>query len=116
MKSLSSLKILQVSLHFHSRSKRYPQCILAILKGFTVCVSRESISTLSMKIHAYGGANLVPTALPEICCLTFESNSKKLFLSTNSAVSNKSVDGTFLFDLSSDFSYSALSTSPQHPL
>ena len=28
-------------------------------KGFTVCVSTKSISTLSMIIHAYSGANLV---------------------------------------------------------
>ena len=54
---------------------------LSHAKGFTVCVSRKSILTLSMKIHAYGGTNLVPTAVPEICCLTFESNSQKLFLS-----------------------------------
>ena len=61
-------------------------------KGFTPYVSRKSISTLSMKIHAYGGANLVPMAVPEIHCLTFESNSKKLLLSTNSAMSTKSAD------------------------
>ena len=48
-------------------------------------------------------------AVPEVCCLTFESNLKKLFLSTNSAISTKSADGTFLSDLSSNFSYSALS-------
>ena len=82
---------------------------LSHIKGFKVCVSRKTISTLSMKIHAYGGANLVPMAVPEICCLTFESNSKILFLSTNSAMSTKSADGTFLSDLSSNFSYSALS-------
>ena len=62
-----------------------------------------------MKIHAYSGANLVPLAVPEVYCLTFESNSKKLFLSTNSAMSTKDADGTFLSDLSSNFSYSALS-------
>ena len=62
-----------------------------------------------MKIHAYGGANLVPMAVPEICCLTFESNSNKLFLSTNSAMSTKSTDGTLLFDPSSYYSYNALS-------
>ena len=62
-----------------------------------------------MKIHAYDGANLVPVAVPEICCLTFESNLKKMFLSTNFAMSAKSADGTFLFDLPSNFSYSALS-------
>ena len=45
---------------------------LSHTKGVTVCVSRKSISTLSMKTHAYGGANLVPMAVPEICYLTFE--------------------------------------------
>ena len=76
-------------------------------KGFTVCVSRKSVSSLFMKIHVYGRANLVPMAITEIC-LTSESNLKKLFLSTNSAVSTKSADGTF-FIWSSDFLYSALS-------
>ena len=47
---------------------------LSHTEGVTVCVSRKSISTLSMKTHAYGGANLVPMPLPEICCSTFESN------------------------------------------
>ena len=55
---------------------------LSHTKGFTACVSRKSISTLSMKIHAYDGANLLLMAVPEIYCLTFESDSKKLFLST----------------------------------
>ena len=82
---------------------------LSHTKGFTTCVSRKSIATLSMKIHVYDGANLVPMAVPEICRLTFESNSKKLFLSTNSAMSTKSAVGTFLSDLSSNFSFSALS-------
>ena len=62
-----------------------------------------------MKIHAYGGANLVLMAIPKTFYLIFESNSKKLFLSTNSAMPTKSADGTFLSDLSSNFSYSALS-------
>ena len=79
---------------------------LSHTKGFTACASRKSISTLSMKIHAYCGANLVPMAVPEICCLTFESNTNKLFLSTNSAMSTKSTDAT-LSDLSSNFSRSA---------
>ena len=40
-----------------------------------------------MKIHAYGGINLVPMAVPEIC---FKSNSEKFFWSTTSAMSTKS--------------------------
>ena len=58
-------------------------------------------------MHAYSGANLVPLAVREVYCLTFES--KKLFLSTNSAMSTKDADGNLLSDLSSNFSYSALS-------
>ena len=80
---------------------------LSHTKGFTACISRKSISTLSMKIHVYDGANLVPTTVPEICYLIFESNSNKVFLSTNSAISIKSADGTFLSGLSSNFSYNA---------
>ena len=86
-----------------------PSMYLSHTKGFTTYVSRTSISTLSMKIYTYGSTNLAPMVVPEICCLTFESNSKKLFLSTNSAMPTKSADGTFLSDLSSNFSYSALS-------
>ena len=41
-------------------------------KGFKVCVPRNSVSTLSMKIHVYGGANLVPMAVSEICCFSFK--------------------------------------------
>ena len=71
---------------------------LSYTNGFKACVFRKSIWTLSMKIHTYGGANLVTMAVPEISCLTFESNSEKLFLSKNSALSTKSADGTFLSD------------------
>ena len=37
-------------------------------------------------MHAYGGANFVPMAVPEICCFIFESSSKKLFFRTNLAI------------------------------
>ena len=40
------------------------------------CVLRKSVSNLSMKIQAYVGANLVPIAVPDICCLTIPLNSK----------------------------------------
>ena len=44
--------------------KKMSSIYLSHTKGFTACVSRKSISTLSMKIHAYGGgANLVPMAV-----------------------------------------------------
>ena len=59
--------------------KKMSSMYLSHTEGFTASVSIQLFSTLSMKIHAYGGANLVPMAVPEISCLTFESNSKKLF-------------------------------------
>ena len=59
--------------------KKMSSMYLSHTEGFTASVSIELFSTLSIKIHAYGGADLVPMAVPEICCLTFESNSKKLF-------------------------------------
>ena len=44
-------------------------------------------------MHAYGGANLVPIAVPGIWCLTDELNSKYLFLRTNSAIFTRSSVG-----------------------
>ena len=35
-----------------------------------------------MKMQAYGGANFVPIAVPDICWKTL-LNSKKIFISTN---------------------------------
>ena len=71
----------------------------------TVSESRKSFSILSINKDAYGGANLVPMAVPEICWMILFSNSKKLFFSINSAISTKSVDGIFLSAFSSNFSY-----------
>ena len=45
-------------------------------KGYNCCVSRKLPSNLSMKRHAYGGANLVPVAIPGTCCLILLLNSK----------------------------------------
>ena len=49
-------------------------CVLSIYQYQTnsrySCVLRKSVSNLSMKIQAYVGANLVPLAVPDICCLT----------------------------------------------
>ena len=42
-------------------------------------------------MHAYGGANLIPMAVPEICGLQSPLNSKYLFLSTNSAILTRSL-------------------------
>ena len=89
--------------------KKMSSMYLSHTKGFAACISGKSVSNLSMKIHAYGRVNLVSMAVPEIFCLTFQSNSKKLFVSTNSDMSTQSADGTFLSALSSNFSYSALS-------
>ena len=40
----------------------------------------------SIKIDAYGGANIVPIAVPDICLQNLESNSNNLFLRTKSAI------------------------------
>ena len=64
--------------------------------GLTISESRKSFSILSINKHAYGGAKLVPMAVPEICWMILVSNSKKLFFNINSAISTKSVDRTFL--------------------
>ena len=63
---------------------------LSHTKGCNCCVSRKVVWNLSMKRHAYGGANLVPIAVPETCCLILLLNSKKLFFSTNCAILTKS--------------------------
>ena len=44
-----------------------------------LCFSKNSVSTLSMKIQAYVGAYLVPISVPEICCLIWLLNLKKKF-------------------------------------
>ena len=68
------------------------------------CVSRKLVSNLSMKRHAYGGANLVPIAVPEKCWLILLLNSKKLFFNTNSSILTKSsVEIDFLSWLSKAF-------------
>ena len=38
-------------------------------KGCNSWVSRKAVSILSIDKHAYGEANLLPIAVPEICCL-----------------------------------------------
>ena len=55
----------------------------------------------------YGGANLVPIAVPEICCLTLSLNSNKLFFRTNSANLTSSLVGIFVHDCSSSFCFKA---------
>ena len=83
--------------------KKMSSMYLSLAKDFPVCVSRKPISISSIKIYAYGVSNFVPMALPEICCWTFVSNSKKLFLKKYySAMSTESAGGTFLSDLSSN--------------
>ena len=46
-------------------------------------------------MQAYGAANLVPTAVPEIRCLISLLSSKKLFLRTNSANLTRLLVGIF---------------------
>ena len=67
-------------------------------KGCNCWPSRSLVSRLFMKIHAYGGANLVPIAVLEIyCCFVLLPNSKLLLLSTNTAIfNNSSADNGFL--------------------
>ena len=59
---------------------------LSLTLGFKFCVVKKSVLNLSIKMHAYGGANSIPLTVPEICCFIFESNSKNLFFRTNLAV------------------------------
>ena len=40
-------------------------------KSLNSYVSRKLVSISSIKMEAYLGANLVPTAVPDIWCLTF---------------------------------------------
>ena len=47
-------------------------------------------------MQAYGGANFVPIAVPNICLQNFELNSNKLFLRANSATLIMSSLGTVL--------------------
>ena len=62
-------------------------------KAYDCCTSKKLVSNLSMKRHAYGGANIVLIAVPETCCFTLLLNSKNFFLDTKSAISNKSSVG-----------------------
>ena len=50
-------------------------------------------------MQAYGGANVVPIAVPEICWNMSLLNSKKLLLNTNSAILIKSSVGIFFKSL-----------------
>ena len=38
------------------------------IKGWNGWVSRNLLSTPSIKIQEYAAANLVPMAMPDICC------------------------------------------------
>ena len=48
-------------------------------------------------MHAYVGAHFVPIAVPEICCLMLQSNSKKLLLKTNPAMCKRASVGSFYY-------------------
>ena len=60
-------------------------------------------------MHGRGGANSVPMAIREICCLIHESHSKQLFFNTKSVISTKSAVGTLLSFPCSNFSCKRLS-------
>ena len=59
--------------------KKYHLCIWTILGVATAAFSKNFVSNLSVKRHAYGVANLALIAVPETCCLILLLNSKKLF-------------------------------------
>ena len=80
--------------------------------GLTISESRNSFSILSINKHAYGGANLVPIAVPEICWMILVSNSKKLFFQYVFSHFSYVSRWNFLFALSSNFSHKAWRPAP----
>ena len=58
-------------------------------------------------MQAYGGANLAPMAVSEICCLILFLSSKKMFLRTNSANLTRSLIGIFEEVLFSNWFFNA---------
>ena len=84
---------------------------LSQTQGFKFCAVKKSVSNLSIKMHAYGGANFVPMALPVICCFIFESNSKKLFFKTNLAIFRRSSVEILVSSRSSNLANNASSAS-----
>ena len=66
--------------------KKMQSIYLNYTKGGNSCVSRKAVSILSINRHAYGGANLVPILVPDICSLICPLNSKQLFFRTKSAI------------------------------
>ena len=73
--------------------KKISSMYLSHTKGCNCCVSKKLASNLSKKKHAYGGANLLPIAVPETCCLTLLLKSNQLFFNTNSSILTKSFVG-----------------------
>ena len=65
-----------------------------------IVMLRNLATISSMKIEAWGGANLVPIAALDICLQMFSSNSKQLFLRINSATEIISLLGTLQMPIS----------------
>ena len=70
-------------------------------KGCNFWVSRKAVSIFYINKQTQGGANLVPIAVLEICCLIYPLYSKKLFFRTKSAILISSLVGMCFSVLSS---------------
>ena len=78
-KSIQTIqKILKFLFPMRQKKKKMSSVYLSQTKGLKFGVVKKSVSNLSIKIQAYGGAIFVSMATPEICCFIFKLNSKKL--------------------------------------
>ena len=68
-------------------------------QGCNSWISRKAVSIFFLRKHAYGGANLVPVAVPEICYLICLLNLKQLFFRTKSAILISSLVGIVCYSL-----------------
>ena len=73
--------------------KKISSIYLNHAKGCNSWFSRKAVSILFISKHTQGGANLVPVAVPEICCLICPLNSKYLFFRTKSVILISSLVG-----------------------
>ena len=74
-------------------TKKISSMYLNRTRGCNCYASRKLVSNLPMKRHAYGGADLLPIAVPETWYLVLLLKPKKLFFSTNSAILTESSAG-----------------------
>ena len=61
------------------------------VKGVYSWFSKNSPFILSINMHAYAGEHLISVAIPEICCLIWQSDSKKLIFKTKYVILTNSV-------------------------